>query len=710
MDKLQKIVRGSNIKHILDSFFYKYIKKHFNQVHSQDYIESDLADNIGSAAKYIKIANGQHIETFLKRLINEGLGDANSYVGLKIEVLANDKVYSGIVEIVQINTNNIVLRPKEAFGEFIQTPATVRLYVAPLLTSNAQASIIYNSIVTSDSKYNFILGERNIHKGEDNVWIFGKNNVSRESNHNSLIDGYNNDVDSYGNLVIGDNNKHRSYYGATIGQKNKNFKKNSFLFGEGHDNGNGAQYGIAFGKYSKLKADTLFAIGDGINESNRHNLFELKVGGEILDKDGNDIRKSGSQVQSDWNETDSSKPAYIKNKPNISSVPMTEITWSALKTLRDTSKLIPGMQYRITDYITITVQENTRSAGYQFDVIVVADSTNKLNENARACLHEGDTHFVHHNLEAWQLKYSLDNNIDKFAWVDGNGKGVIYWMKDEYDNECGYDFKNIKFKRYRITECEKCNDLVGCWAIESNDIYVVGDSSFYFLTFSAENKLGNNNIIKPLIVYGKQYLNNIVIIGNSATNNVFDNNCQNNTLMSNCFNNIFGPNCNENVLNSDCRNNILGPYCTNNCFAQKCDTNTLKGRCNNNVFGISCNSNIFGYYSNYNVLGYDCDSNILRCYCSNNKFYYQAYNNILENKCTNIEIEASHVFYIVVESGNAFIKITSTATTSLSRPIRNIKIAQGVNNTGTYKIISHNTINDNFQTIYKPINSQEIEI
>lgn len=289
MNKLEKPIKGKHLVILVEKFFNKVIKK-LNQVHSQDYIESELGDNISATAKYIKIVNGQHIETFLKQLINEGIGDINSYIGLKVEVLANNKVYSGIIEIVQINTNNIVLRPAEAFGESISMPAIVRLYVAPLLTSNSEASIIYNSIVTSNSKYNFILGERNIHKGKDNVWILGKNNVSKENNQNSLIDGYNNDVDSYGNIVIGDNNKHRSYYGATIGQKIKNFKRFSYLFGEGHDNADGSQYGTAFGKYSKIEADTIFAIGDGTDENNRHNLFEIKADGRILDKDGNDIR------------------------------------------------------------------------------------------------------------------------------------------------------------------------------------------------------------------------------------------------------------------------------------------------------------------------------------------------------------------------------------------------------------------------------------
>jgi hypothetical protein len=31
--------------------------------------------------------------------------------------------------------------------------------------------------------------------------------------------------------------------------------------------------------------------------------------------------------------------------------------------------------------------------------------------------------------------------------AEGSGKGIIYYMKDEYNNECPYDFKNIQFIR-----------------------------------------------------------------------------------------------------------------------------------------------------------------------------------------------------------------------------------------------------------------------
>ena len=74
------------------------------------------------------------------------------------------------------------------------------------------------------------------------------------------------------------------------------------------------------------------------------------------------------------------------------------ITWSELKTLRDSSELTPGMQYRITDYTCTTIQEGTRAVNHQFDIIVTADSENVLNEVARAVKHEGDTYFANNDL------------------------------------------------------------------------------------------------------------------------------------------------------------------------------------------------------------------------------------------------------------------------------------------------------------------------
>lgn len=133
----------------------------------------------------------------------------------------------------------------------------------------------------------------------------------------------------------------------------------------------------------------------------------------------------------------------------ITAASMREVTYSQLKALRDERNLEPGLQYRIVDYQTTTMQEGTKGSGHQFDIIVTANDNSTLNEKARACLHEGDTYFSNANLGAWQIWYCLDNDTTRYDWADvQGGRGVIYRMIDEWGNDCPYDFKNIQFKRY----------------------------------------------------------------------------------------------------------------------------------------------------------------------------------------------------------------------------------------------------------------------
>ena len=45
----------------------------------------------------------------------------------------------------------------------------------------------------------------------------------------------------------------------------------------------------------------------------------------------------------------------------------------------------------------------------------------------------------------WVIKYDINNDTNLYQWADyTNGKGVIYYMKDECGNEAYFDFKNIK--------------------------------------------------------------------------------------------------------------------------------------------------------------------------------------------------------------------------------------------------------------------------
>lgn len=143
------------------------------------------------------------------------------------------------------------------------------------------------------------------------------------------------------------------------------------------------------------------------------------------------------------------KTFYNNSKKSFGN--MTNITYAELKTLRDNSQLVEGQYYRITDFVTTVDQKDAKSAGHRFDIIVLATSSNTLNENALAAKHAEDTYFDNSNLDAWELKYDLDNDKSKYAWADEtNGKGVIYYMKDEFNNECSYDFKNVLFKRYKL--------------------------------------------------------------------------------------------------------------------------------------------------------------------------------------------------------------------------------------------------------------------
>ena len=65
-----------------------------------------------------------------------------------------------------------------------------------------------------------------------------------------------------------------------------------------------------------------------------------------------------------------------------------EVKWQELKDKRDSGKLIPGSLYRITDYNCTTTQENTQSAGHQFDIVLLALSENKLAEEGWAMMHD----------------------------------------------------------------------------------------------------------------------------------------------------------------------------------------------------------------------------------------------------------------------------------------------------------------------------------
>lgn len=156
-------------------------------------------------------------------------------------------------------------------------------------------------------------------------------------------------------------------------------------------------------------------------------------------------------------EVDSSNKAFV-NVPWKDLVTQS-ISYAELKNLRDNGQLIPGKQYRITDYEATTTQDGTWAWNEQlFDIIVTADDTDKINPNARAASATyGFSQFQQYQrYEDWELKYDIDNGQSALEtgvgifryWGDPYGKGLIYYLKDEYGNTCGFDFKNIVIDAY----------------------------------------------------------------------------------------------------------------------------------------------------------------------------------------------------------------------------------------------------------------------
>ena len=168
---------------------------------------------------------------------------------------------------------------------------------------------------------------------------------------------------------------------------------------------------------------------------------ELKVCRPNTD-DGFIIRTSGDKNEGDLYQlqllTTDGNLSYQYNFPkqNGDVLLYKKVTYSELVDLKNNSQLVPGGIYRISDYVTTTSQENTQSAGHQFDIIVKALSENTLSEDAKAIQNENDGYFDECNLETWELKYCLDNDTSRFGWATENKTIVVenYRIKPELIN------------------------------------------------------------------------------------------------------------------------------------------------------------------------------------------------------------------------------------------------------------------------------------
>lgn len=321
-----------------------------------------------------------------------------------------------------------------------------------------------------------------------------------------------------------------------------------------------------------------------------------------------------------------------------------EITWLDLKAKRDAGELTPSQLYRITDYQCTTIESNTRSAGHQFDIIVLALSKNTLSEQAYAALHSGDTYFANNNLSAWKLWYCLNNDTDRFAWADntsGNGRGVIYRMIDEFNNDVPYDFKNIQFKHPNNTATNYYNYTFASGSTSSADYSLSVNYYIY------------SNKILPYIDGKKQSINRILFTGSYCYGNTFGVSCSKNSFGENCCFNIFGNHCSDNTSGEYFEFNNLGNSCRHNTFVNNCFYNTFGNYCDYNIFGSNLRYNTFG--NNCWYIKFASDSS------ASNKYEYYQNNNFGD--------------------GCQYIVFTGTESSSSNAQVQNYNFAQGLQGT-----------------------------
>ena len=540
-------------------------------------------------------------------------------------------------------------------------------------------------------------------------------------------------------------------------------------------------YAYMFNGCTNLNSITCLATDISVSNCTEEWVYNVAATGTFIKADNANWSTGVNGIPEGWNVYTESEYEVVRhyelNESELaisaalndlnSRVSLTEITWAELKELRDNSNLVPGKQYRITDYVATIdsyVEPNARSANHQFDIIVTADSVNKLNEQARAIQHAGDAYFTNSNLETWELKYQLDNvkwskqkgtyvvdeengysflaigtielsghtyqllqglgtyvkDWSDYALMDSleegetiycyygdpedfdpeepeevgtasavdvvteEGKGTILWMKDDWGNECPYDFKNIQFKRWKATDAQSGR-------IGLNNLYMVAspdgpaknlsvsntEDYIWAYTFSSDNSGGDqtdfslgghnvhDNVFKP---YGDLLPNNVMFGGDNYGNS-FGLNCYYNSWGNSCSSNSWGNNCYNNSWGNGCYYNSWGNYCYNNSWGNFCQNNSWGNGCNNNSWGNECR---------YNSWGNDCDNNSWGNYCYYNSWGNSCQNNSWGNSC-NSNSWGNEVTYSTVFDGVQYTQITTTK-------VKYVQVLNGVQGTSSSKL------------------------
>ena len=273
-----------------------------------------------------------------------------------------------------------------------------------------------------------------------------------------------------------------------------------------------------------------------------------------------------------------------------------EVTYAELVNLKNTSSLVKGQNYLLTDYMTTYKQPNTgvmKSSGIVEPLILTAVSENQISNVCRSTLYPQDI-----------VYYEITGDIGNYFGTEGFTKGKIYRRIDTLrNNDIGTDWRHIKYDRNGVDKL-LFEDYTECY----------------------------NNVIKTYTLF-----NNVV--GSSFNNNKTGNYFSYNTIGNGFYYNTIGVTFGYNTIGNGFFSNTIGNSFNNNTIGASFNSNTIEDYFSNNTIGDN---------SSYNTIGNNFSNNgtTLNPFVSQNTEFRNSINNVTSST----EIQNANIDVVVFKS------------------------------------------------------------
>lgn len=271
----------------------------------------------------------------------------------------------------------------------------------------------------------------------------------------------------------------------------------------------------------------------------------------------------------------------------------------------------------------------------------------------------GDTLYIINNGSITK-QYIIDDIIDYSPHSNETiGKGVIYRMIDEWGNDCPYDFKNIQFKRWTVTDIIQTGNRISTSDLNRMKSTFVAPN--YALWRRYADTSSNMN-------YGP--LQFIVDSQNSDWYYTFSGCPDGSTKIDDITVVCHNYNIYSDILGAACHYNIIMPYY--NYLASDAPSRGYAGRqeLNNNVFMEGYrfhNTTLLLYSAGYNIFKLNCKNNTLWSEdCIGNKFFEKSSFNLI----------GFHTAYTIFKNGADL--LSGGKNISVGNNIKNILEGEGI--------------------------------